>query len=47
MEKTRVLIVDDNKNLVSMVKEYFKNHGDIKITLSASENALANSSNNV
>ena len=39
MEKTRVLIVDDNKNLVSMVKEYFKNHGDIKITLSAYDGA--------
>ena len=39
MEKTRVLIIDDNKNLVSMVKEYFKNHGDIKITLSAYDGA--------
>ena len=35
MERTRVLIIDDNKNLVDMIKEYFNEHADIKITLEA------------
>ena len=35
MKKTRVLIIDDNKSLIEMIKEYFKNHADIKITLEA------------
>ena len=35
MEKTKVLIIDDNRNLVSMIKEYFNNHADIKISLEA------------
>ena len=35
MEKTRVLIIDDNKSLVDMIKEYFSDHADIKITLEA------------
>ena len=35
MDKTRVLIIDDNKSLVDMIKEYFSDHADIKITLEA------------
>ncbi|HHW68763.1 MAG TPA: sporulation transcription factor Spo0A [Tenericutes bacterium] len=35
MEKIRVLIVDDNVNLVGMVKEYFTNHAQISIDLCA------------
>ena len=37
MEKTRVLIVDDNKELVKMIKEYFSAHAEIKITLEAND----------
>ncbi len=35
MKKTRVLIIDDNKSLVDMIKEYFNEHADIKITQEA------------
>lgn len=35
MERTRILIIDDNKSLVDMIKEYFSDHADIKITLEA------------
>jgi len=35
MEKTKVLIIDDNKNLVQMIKEYFNDHADIEISLEA------------
>ena len=35
MEKTKLLIIDDNKNLVDMIKEYFKNTPDIEVTLEA------------
>ena len=35
MEKTRVLIIDDNRSLVDMIKEYFSEHADIKTTLEA------------
>lgn len=35
MEKTRVLVVDDNKELIKMIKEYFKNHADINIIMEA------------
>ena len=31
MKKTRVLVIDDNKNLIMMIKEYFKNNADISI----------------
>lgn len=37
MEKTNLLIIDDNKNLVNMIKEYFKDHADINVTLEASD----------
>ena len=33
MKRTRVLIIDDNKSLVDMIKEYFSEHADIKISL--------------
>jgi len=35
MKKTNILVVDDNKNLIQMMKEYFKNNSDITISLEA------------
>ena len=35
MKKIRVLAVDDNKNLIGMMKEYFKDSSDIEISLEA------------
>ena len=35
MEKTRILIIDDNKGLVDMIREYFSDHADISISLEA------------
>ena len=35
MKSIRVLMVDDNENLVKMVKEYFKNDEQISINLVA------------
>lgn len=35
MEKIRVLMIDDNVNLVQMVKEYFSNHAVIEVTMQA------------
>ena len=35
MEKIKVLMIDDNVNLVEMVKEYFKLNGNIEIVLTA------------
>lgn len=35
MEKIKVLMIDDNINLVDMVKEYFNKNGNIEITLQA------------
>lgn len=35
MGKTRLLVIDDNKELVSMIKEYFKAHADIEVALEA------------
>ena len=32
MNNIRVLMIDDNKNLVEMVKEYFKNDKQINTT---------------
>ena len=37
MKKTRVLIIDDNKNLITMIKEYFKDNADISIDLEAND----------
>ncbi len=39
MEKTRVLVIDDNKNLVDMIKEYFTKSSTIKIALEAHDGA--------
>ena len=33
MKKTRVLVVDDNKSLVGMIKEYFKERPEVTISL--------------
>ena len=41
MEKTRLFIIDDNKNLVDMIKEYFKENPDIKVTLESMDGAEA------
>ena len=35
MKKLRVLMVDDNIELVGMVKEYFKNHASIEVVMEA------------
>ncbi len=35
MEKTRLLVIDDNKNLVEMIKEYFKEKPNIEVSLEA------------
>lgn len=35
MKTIKVLMIDDNENLVGMVKEYFKDNDDIEINLSA------------
>ena len=37
MGKTRVLMVDDNIQLVNMVKEYFSSNKEITINLEAQE----------
>lgn len=35
MEKTRLLLIDDNKELVNMIKEYFSEHADIEVSLTS------------
>ena len=35
MKKTKVLMIDDNIELVSMIKEYFNNHASIEVVLEA------------
>lgn len=35
MGKTRLLVIDDNKELVNMIKEYFKTHAEIEVALEA------------
>ena len=35
MEKTRLLVIDDNKELVNMIKEYFSKHASIEVTMQA------------
>ena len=37
MKKTNVLMIDDNIELVKMVKEYFKNNKEIEVTLTAND----------
>jgi CheY-like chemotaxis protein len=41
MESIRVLMVDDNENLVAMIKEYFVSHLNIDIVLEAYDGAEA------
>ena len=41
MEKTRLFVIDDNKNLVDMIKEYFKDSPDIRVTLDTTDGAEA------
>ena len=33
MEKIKVLMIDDNVNLVEMVKDYFENHPKIEMSV--------------
>ena len=35
MGKTRLLVIDDNKELVKMITEYFKTHAEIEVSLKA------------
>ena len=35
MKEIKVLMIDDNKQLVDMVKEYFSSHANIEIALTA------------
>ena len=37
MKKTRLLVIDDNKELVSMIKEYFSKHADIEVVMEAND----------
>lgn len=37
MQKIRVLMIDDNIELVSMIKEYFNNHASIQVVLEAND----------
>ena len=37
MEKIKVLMIDDNINLIDMVKEYFSENNNIEITLTAND----------
>lgn len=37
MKKVKVLMIDDNIQLIDAVKEYFKKHSDIEIVLSAND----------
>jgi len=37
MEKTRLLVIDDNDNLVEMIKEYFKEVPNIDVVLNAKD----------
>ena len=36
MEKIKILMIDDNTNLIKMVKEYFSTNSKIQINLTAS-----------
>ena len=37
MKKTRLLIIDDNKSLVNMIKDYFKDNQNIEVVLEAND----------
>ena len=36
-DNVRVLMIDDNKELIEMIKEYFSDHANIKIALEAND----------
>ena len=36
-DNIRVLMIDDNKELVGMIKEYFKDHANIKVVMEAND----------
>lgn len=38
-DNVRVLMIDDNKELVKMIKEYFKDHANIKVVMEANDGA--------
>ena len=37
MEKTRLLVIDDNETLVGMIREYFNNSSNIEVSLEAKD----------
>lgn len=37
MKKTRLLIIDDNEELVSIIKDYFKNNNEVEVVLTATD----------
>ena len=37
MKKIRILMIDDNIELISMIKEYFNNHASIEVVLEATD----------
>ena len=37
MGKTKLLVIDDNKELVSMIREYFSNHAEIEVSMVAND----------
>ena len=37
MEKIRLLVIDDNKELVGMLKKYFSETKDIEVSISAED----------
>ena len=37
MEKIKLIVVDDNVELVSMIKEYFSGHADISVVGTAKD----------
>ena len=41
MKKINLLVVDDNRSLIEMMKEYFSDHADIKIAFEANDGAEA------
>ena len=37
MEKTRLLVIDDNETLVGMIREYFNKTSNIEVSLEAKD----------
>ena len=51
MSKIRILMIDDNVNLIEMVREYFKDHNKIELTIESHDgedglNKILNSAGN-